>query len=265
MDHFETFLIRWDLIPDGKPIATPSSDLLPVLQGDTRAMLKLPRVEEERLGGRLMNWWNGIGAAEVLAEHEGALLLERATGTRSLTEMAESGRDDEAARIVCAVAEKLHRTGNPPPSLVPLERWFRELEPAAAKHGGILPTSFQAAHNLLKDPQDQTVLHGDLHHGNVLDFGERGWLAIDFKGLLGERGFDFANLFCNPSERLATDPERLSHLATTVSEAADLDRRRLLQWVLAYAGLSAAWTLGDGDHPALALTVAELAAAELAR
>jgi aminoglycoside/hydroxyurea antibiotic resistance kinase len=42
------------------------------------------------------------------------------------------------------------------------------------------------------------VLHGDLHHGNVLDFGLRGWLAIDPKGLLGERGFDFANIFTNP-------------------------------------------------------------------
>lgn len=32
------------------------------------------------------------------------------------------------------------------------------------------------------------TLHGDLHHGNVLDFGASGWLAIDPKGLKGERG-----------------------------------------------------------------------------
>jgi streptomycin 6-kinase len=263
MDLFNSYLTLWGLTPDGDPIVTPSSDLLPVLQGETKAILKLPRVEEERLGGRLMLHWNGEGAAKVLKEHEGALLLERATGSGSLSEMAERGNDDEAAGIVSAVADRLHRTQNPPSTLVPLQTWFRELEPAAAKHGGILIESAKTARELLANPQDQTALHGDLHHGNVLDFGERGWLAIDPKGLYGERGFDFANLFCNPSERLVTDPDRLSRLAATVSEAAHLDRRRLLQWVLAYAGLSAAWTLEDGCHPALALRVAELAKAEL--
>jgi streptomycin 6-kinase len=29
----------------------------------------------------------------------------------------------------------------------------------------------------------------------VLDFETSGWLAIDPKGLIGERGFDFANIF----------------------------------------------------------------------
>jgi type IV secretion system protein VirD4 len=32
---------------------------------------------------------------------------------------------------------------------------------------------------LLAEPRDVGVLHGDLHHDNVLDFGARGWLAID--------------------------------------------------------------------------------------
>jgi hypothetical protein len=44
---------------------------------------------------------------------------------------------------------------------------------------------------------------------------------------------------------------------------AQVDRSRLLEWILAYAGLSAAWTLAAGDDPALALAVAEIAAAAL--
>jgi streptomycin 6-kinase len=55
---------------------------------------------------------------------------------------------------------------------------------------------------LLAEPREVGVLHGDLHHGNVLDFGVRGWLAIDPKGLLGERGFDFANIFTNPISQI---------------------------------------------------------------
>ena len=43
----------------------------------------------------------------------------------------------------------------------------------------------------------------------------------------------------------------------------NLERVRLLKWILSYASLSAAWTLGDGEKADLALTVAKLADAEL--
>jgi streptomycin 6-kinase len=38
----------------------------------------------------------------------------------------------------------------------------------------------------------------------------------------------------------------------------------LERWTLAYAGLSAAWSMEDGDDPASALAVAAIARAELA-
>jgi len=89
------------------------------------------------------------------------------------------------------------------------------------------------------------------------------WLAIDPKGLLGERGFDFANIFCNPDGPIATAPGRLKRQIDVVASAAALEHRRLLKWVLAYAGLSAAWSLGEGERPNLALAVAAQAAAAL--
>ena len=107
------------------------------------------------------------------------------------------------------------------------------------------------------------VLHGDIHHGNILDFGERGWLAIDPKGLSGERGFDYANLFCNPDPETAAAPGRLARRAAIVADAAGLERERLLRWILAYAGLSAAWMLEDGEAPETALEIASQVAAEL--
>jgi streptomycin 6-kinase len=170
------------------------------------AMLKLSCEEEERHGGVLMEWWDGEGAARVLARGETALLLERAVGLDSLADMARAGRDDEACRILCATAARLHAPrAKPLPELIPLAQWFRELEPTAAKHGGILARCAETARALLAEPREVGVLHGDLHHDNVLDFGERGWLAIDPKRLLGERGFDFANIFINPD---LADPTR---------------------------------------------------------
>ncbi|MFL5579528.1 MAG: aminoglycoside phosphotransferase family protein [Gemmatimonadaceae bacterium] len=260
---FDPYLVRWSLTPDGEPIATAYSRLLPVRRGGERLMLKVALTEEERRGAQLMVWWRGDGAARVIARAGDALLMERATGTRSLAEMARGGRDDEASRAICGVAARLHaHDDRPPRGLVPLARWFRALDAAAESHE-LLARAAAAARGLLAEPRDVVVLHGDLHHGNVLDGGERGWLAVDPKGLIGERAFDFANVFCNPDRETATAPGRLVRQATVVADAAGLDRARLLQWVLAYAGLSAAWSTEDGGDPGAALAVAALAAREL--
>ncbi|MGI4800357.1 MAG: aminoglycoside phosphotransferase family protein [Janthinobacterium lividum] len=64
---------------------------------------------------------------------------------------------------------------------------FRDLAPAAARQGGIMRRSAAAAQSLLGAPGDVAVLHGDLHHDDVLDFGDRGWLAIDPEGPIGKR------------------------------------------------------------------------------
>jgi streptomycin 6-kinase len=40
-----------------------------------------------------------------------------------------------------------------------------------------------------------------------------------------------------------------------------LQRKRLLQWIIAWTGLSAAWFIGDGDDPAVDLAVSALGTA----
>jgi streptomycin 6-kinase len=261
---FNDYLERWGLKPDGKPIITATSKLLPVRVSGLPAMLKIAVLEEEKRGGLLMIWWEGSGAARVLAHGSDALLMERAQSGISLADLTRNGRDDEASRIICAVLDQLHAPRNRPlPELVPLTHWFEPLYQAADAHGAILRLSAAAASNLLKTQREIVGLHGDMHHGNVHNFGSRGWLAIDPKGLIGERYFDYANILCNPDEETATAPGRLTRQASVIAEAAHLDRNRLLGWIVAWAGLSAAFSLYDGLPPEGALKFAELAAAGL--
>lgn len=269
---FEPYLHHWNLVADGDPIITPTAKLLPVLRQDMPVMLKLSSQPDQQRGAALMEWWAGDGAAEVFARDNNAVLIERATGTRSLAHMARAVEDDDACRIICATAGRLHcRRPGKLPDLIPLHLWFRDLETAAAKHGGILVQSLETARSLLADPREQSVLHGDLHHDNVLHFGDRGWRAIDPHGLIGERGFDFANIFTNPDlsnpdRPVATRPGRFHRRLSVVTEAAGLERHRLLQWVLAWTGLSAAWFLEDKNPLAeIDLAIAAFAATELAR
>ena len=282
-DTFSTYLARWDLTPDGDPVVTPTSRLQPVRHRGEPAMLKVATEDEERWGAGLLAWWAGDGAVRVLEHHGDAVLMERATGPRSLAAMArrDEAGDDEATRILCAVAARLHATDvrPSPPALTPLDRWFVALAPGAERHGDrhpLLQNAAETARDLLADPGSHAAspvvpLHGDLHHDNVLDAGPRGWLAIDPKRLGGEGAFDHANLFRNPDHPLApngvtaTRTGRLARRADIVSQAAHLDRDRLLRWVIALCGLSAVWYLDDGLDPAADLAVAELALIELRR
>jgi len=261
---FAPWMARWGLTADGAPIVTPSSKLLPVRRGGEAAMLKAAMHPEEIAGHALMGWWGGRGAARLLEAGSDAMLLERATGARSLEAMAEQGQDDEALRILCAAAQALHapRLEPIPETLVPLARWFRALAPTARKRGGVFAKAQATAEALLADQQEARPLHGDIHHGNVLDGGDRGWLAIDPKGLLGDRGYDYANMICNPGAAPSRDPARIARRVDLVAEASGLGRSRLLKWLLAYCGLSAAWTL-DGDwqgDAGPAVRIAEMAA-----
>lgn len=263
---FDSYLAQWNLVADGDPIETPASRLLPVLYGGERAMLKVALDDGEKYGGTLMAWWNGDGAARVYAYDDVALVMERAVDAVSLLDLARDGRDDEASLAICDVIARLHAPrGARPAHLVALPDWFADLAPAAATYGGLFATSADIARQLHADPRDVVALHGDVHHRNVLDFGTRGWLAIDPKRVVGDRGYDYANLICNPELETVTTPARFARQVDVIAQASGLGRERLLRWVLAYAGLSAAWFAQDDDADGVAsdLAIATMAAAAL--
>jgi len=214
----------------------------------------------------MMLWWNGQGAARVFAVDGRALLLERATGPRSLLAMSQTGRDIEATRTICSVVASLHVPRHEaPPKLTPLIEWFAPLQATAGLNDN-LACSAATALRLLSEPRDVVALHGDIHHENILDFGTRGWLAIDPKGLIGERGFDYANIFCNPdiewpTPAVAVRKDIFAQRVKTVSTLTHIDPRRLIDWIVAWAGLSASWIIADGDDPEVDLRVLSLALA----
>ncbi|MDB5418504.1 MAG: family putative aminoglycoside O-phosphotransferase [Phenylobacterium sp.] len=263
---FAPWLARWELQPDGEPFQTPYAGnwLLPVRQGGAAAMLKLSKHPEDRRGAETMAWWAGDGAAKVLAHDPEALLLERLAGRRSLADMARSGEDDEASRILCTVADRLHAPRpEPPANLLPLGAWLRALKPAADAQGGLLRDAQATLERLLAADEEPCVLHGDLHHANVLDGGDRGWLAIDPKGVRGPRGYDYANILCNPDGETALAPGRMQRQARIVAEAARLPVERLLQWLLVHAAIAGVWCLQDGFDATAALDIAAMARAAL--
>ena len=260
---FEPYLSRWELVPDGEAIVTHSSRLLPVLYRGEKAMLKIAVEAEEKRGGLLMLWWDGDGAARVLEHEDDALLLERATGTRSLEAMARDGRDDEASRIICAVAARLHALrGALPSDLVPLEEWFRGLWPAAETHGGILRRAAETARSFSTRRKRSASCTAIC---TTATFSTSGRAA----GSPSIRSGSWASAASTSSTSSATPtrPWRSRRAASRGRPASSptppAGPHAAAAMDVAYHGLSAAWIIGDGDDPVLELGVAALAAAEL--
>jgi streptomycin 6-kinase len=237
-------------------LRTASSALAPVRRDGARLVLKVPLVEEERRGGRLMAAWDGRGAAPVLAsDAQGALLLARADDPGILVREAQAqgpdadARDDAATRILARTAARLHRVpldARATADAVPLRTWFRALVEPDRPLPRDLARGADVARRLLATPGPVAVLHGDVHHGNVLRFpGEDGWRAIDPKALVGHPGFDTANILANPTPGIALRPGRLARRARVIAEETGADLDAVLAWTEAWCALSAAWDLAD--------------------
>ena len=234
-------LAGWGAEPTGRVWRTPSSELAAGVLDGIPVIVKLARIEEERRGNRLMTWWSDHGGLPVLARDDDALLMRRAMGARSLLTMPAAEADAVLADAVLA----LHAMPAPPASvgLVPLPAWFADLV-NRPQEDPLLDRAASIARDLLADGGPVVALHGDVHHGNVLDLGDR-WVAIDPKGLVGHPAFDAANVFCNASEEAAV--ARVEPRLDLLSDRLELDRALVADWVVAWCGLSLAWG-GDGWH-----------------
>jgi streptomycin 6-kinase len=106
----------------------------------------------------------------------------------------------------------------------------------------------ETADRLLANQRAVRPLHGDIHHENIL-YGERGWLAIDPKGIFGDPVFDIANLFYNPVDsELRISEARAVSMATVLAARLRCDIGKVLDYAFSFSALSASWHLEDGDE-----------------
>lgn len=159
-------------------------------------------------------------------------------------------------------------------NLHPLDTWFRSLltfprgqDSASPIPERLIERAIVITERLLADPEEPVLLHGDLHHQNILRDGAGGWVTIDPKGLVGERGYDITSWMLNPPG-VGSRPDLASLLSARLDLFATglgIDRRRLTAWTFMHAVLSMCWTVEGGGPRNLAEDVrcAELLATEL--
>ena len=98
---------------------------------------------------------------------------------------------------------------------------------------------------------DRVVLHGDLHHDNVLRAEREPWLAIDPHGVVGDPGFEVGAMLYNPDPE-RRDPALVALMPARVEQLADglgMPVDRVVAWGFVYAMLSEVWTAEEAGAP----------------
>ena len=224
-------------------------------RGTDAVVLKVVKAEtsDEWRSGEVTAAFAGRAFVRALEQTGGAVLLERIRPGRDLVDLARGGRDDEATAILADVVAAM--APNDAPSWCgSVADWGRGFAWYATTDdrqiSGDLVARAAAEHEALSATQRATrLLHGDLQHSNVLEDRERGWLAVDPKGVVGEVECEMAALLRNPSESPAVfaDPARVERRVAVLSSRLGLDTHRILRWTFALGVLSAIWQVEDGQ------------------
>ncbi len=199
--------------------------------------------------------FDGHGMVQLLEydEVEEVMLLERLLPGTLLSTLND---DQKATSIAASVMRQMRRTA-PLDHLFPTVRdwgkgFARLREYFAGSCGPFPPALLTEAETLFAElaasMAENILLHGDLHHENILAATRHPWLAIDPKGLVGEPAYETGALLRNQLSRVFDAPHPTRVMARRIHQLADelnLDGERIRGWGLAQAVLSTWWNVED--------------------
>lgn len=260
---------RWELTV-GPPVVPLSYNYVaPAVRVDgTEVMLKagVPSCELRTEIAALQHF-DGRGAVRLLDANEGwgVLLLERLRPGTSLVGFGPE-QDVEATSLAAGVMRGLWQPPPPEHEFPTVTDWGQGFQRLRAEFAGgtgpfpvVLVEEAEALFSeLAASSTTPVLLHGDLHHDNILAAGQDVWLTIDPKGVVGEPAYEVGALLRNPPN-LDSWPDLNRVLARRVRQLADeldLDVARVRGWGVAQLVLSAWWTYedhGQGWEPTIAL------------
>ncbi|AQT82238.1 aminoglycoside resistance protein [Mycolicibacterium litorale] len=240
----------WQLRPDGPATHGHCSLVMPVrTTAGAAAVVKVSFPDDESEHEHLaLRRWAGDGAVRLLSAdpHRRAVLLER-LGTDDLSTL-----DDVAAcEVVAGLYRRIHLPAMPQLRTLAsyVERWVAEL--AALPRSAAIPhrlveQALSTAADLTTDAPAGSVIHGDLHYGNVLAADREPWLVIDPKPVNGDPHYEIAPMLWNRFGELAGDVrDGVRRRFYTLVDAGGFDEERARAWVVVRMVLNAMWALRD--------------------
>ena len=200
--------------------------------------------------------YDGRGAARLLdADRDlGTILMQDLRPGTMLWELGDNDRETRiAASAMCELAVSIPSTHNLPTFSQWVERAFRltrtEWDPQELMPRDLIDKAEQALEEIERNATGNVVLHGDLHHENILLDDRSGWTAIDPKGVIGPPCLEVGRFIQNqlPSSRPAERREEMVLERVDIfSTELGYSRETVAASALVDCVLSHCWGLEDG-------------------
>lgn len=250
---------RWRL-KIGPPLTPLSYNYVaPARMGDGQEIILKLGVPNAELNSEILalRTYSSRGSVRLIDAdpRKGILLLERLTPGRMLSELGPHN-DEEATRIAANMMKQLWRPVPEEHQFTTVAQWAQGFQRLRDQfHGGtgpfpagVVTDAEEIYERYLADSDRDVLLHGDLHHFNILSAEREPWLAIDPKGVVGDPAYDAGALLRNPLPDVYnwSDLGRIqSRRLDILAEELQIDRRRIQDWAFAQVVLSAWWDFKD--------------------
>ncbi len=246
------YIEAWDLSSAELIAETATSHVYKVDKDGTPYVLKLytelGRIHEV-MGPAFLKTCEGNGVVGVIDYNDEACLLEYIDGPEVLS-LVDDNRDEEATLIIAQTLNKIHKTP------IPENHQFDDFNKHILKSFNKTPlddapdiilSAMRFAEKLVNNQQEICILHGDMHHKNVMHHSTKGWLALDPHSLVGDRAYDCANTLHNPKEHpeLSQNKDRLLKQVDIFSLEMNIDPQRIIDYAYVCSALSSCWTKQD--------------------
>jgi streptomycin 6-kinase len=198
-----------------------------------------------------LSLFDGEGATRLLAHDapRGLLLMERVLPGTRLHELLD---DEDATRTAAHLMRRLWQTAPANHAFPSLAVWFNAYERLRKRFDGgsgpfpteLIERAEKAFRELSASSDRNVILHGDLHHANILISAKRGWIAIDPKGIVGDPGYEVGTFMLNqlpPEVSESATAGILTRRLSIFSDELHIGRERLARWAFCHAVLSALW------------------------
>lgn len=200
--------------------------------------------------------FNGNGSVKLLEYDPGlkCLLLEYVKPGNSLKAIFPKD-DDRALEIAANLIKKLYKknllTEAQAIGFKTVNQWLDILHNFKSKKisSDVLKKAQRLSKNLLDLKQELYLLHGDLHHENIIKYGNS-WIAIDPKGVIGPIEYEVGRFIMNPIPNLLQQSKAkviIKDRLDKFSKIFGFDKQRLVDWAFVQAVLSACWAEEDGS------------------
>ena len=186
-----------------------------------------------------------------MEQEQGVLLLEKASPGTTLKDYFPQ-QENKALEIVCNTIKNLQSITTPEQTDLPyLKDTLKTLDKDIDIPQDILYKARKLADKLLQSTTKQVLLHGDLHHENILKHSNT-WLIIDPKGYIGDPSYEICTFIINPIPLLleVDNPQKIiKHRITQASTYLKIPAQRITSWLYVKNVLCWKHSLDDNTNP----------------